>query len=127
MNENIFEIASKEKYRYPFKGLVTTEDLWDLRVEDLDAIYKNLNAQKKRADEDSLLSAETTEDQTLTRKIAIVKYVFAAKKKQAEDALNARAAALQRKKLDDLITSKKDANLAAMSIEDLEKMRAELG
>lgn len=127
MNENIFEIASKEKYRYPFKGLVTTEDLWDLRVEDLDAIYKNLNAQKKRADEDSLLSAETTEDQTLTRKIAIVKYVFAAKKKQAEDALNARAAALQRKKLDDLIASKKDANLAAMSIEDLEKMRAELG
>lgn len=127
MNENIFEIASKEKYRYPFKGLVTTEDLWDLRVEDLDAIYKNLNAQKKRADEDSLLSAETTEDQTLTRKIAIVKYVFAAKKKQAEDALNARAAALQRKKLDDLIASKKDANLAAMPIEDLEKMRAELG
>ena len=30
MEGNIFEIAAKEKYRYPYRGQITTEDLWDL-------------------------------------------------------------------------------------------------
>lgn len=126
MNENLFEIASKEKYRYPFKGLVTTEDLWDLRAEDLDAIYKNLNAQKKRVNEDSLLSADTPEDKTLARKIEVVKHIFLVKQAQAENAVKARLAADKRRKIDELIAAKQDAKMAEMSIEDLEKLRNQL-
>lgn len=126
MNENLFEIASKEKFRYPFKGLVTTEDLWDLRAEDLDMIYKNLNAQKKRVNEESLLSADTPEDKTLARKIEVVKYVFSMKQAQAEAAIRARVAADKRRKIDELIAAKQDAKMAEMSIEDLEKLRDQL-
>lgn len=126
MNENLFEIASKEKFRYPFKGLVTTEDLWDLRAEDLDMIYKNLNAQKKRVNEESLLSADTPEDKTLARKIEVVKYVFSMKQAQAEAAIRARIAADKRRKIDELIAAKQDAKMAEMSIEDLEKLRDQL-
>lgn len=44
MNINMFEIATKNKYRYPFnKGLITTEDLWNLSLKDLDNIFKVLN------------------------------------------------------------------------------------
>lgn len=35
---NIFEKATKEKYRFPFKGQVSVEDLWDLKLQDLDSI-----------------------------------------------------------------------------------------
>lgn len=126
MNENLFEIASKEKFRYPFKGLVTTEDLWDLRAEDLDMIYKNLNAQKKRVNEESLLSTDTPEDKTLARKIEVVKYVFSMKQAQAEAAIRARVAVDKRRKIDELIAAKQDAKMAEMSIEDLEKLRDQL-
>lgn len=29
---NLFEIASREKYRFPYKGLISVEDLWDLTL-----------------------------------------------------------------------------------------------
>lgn len=52
---NIFEAATKEKYRFPFKGMISVEDLWDLKLQDLDSVFKALNKQKKQNDEESLL------------------------------------------------------------------------
>lgn len=45
---NMFEIALINKFRFPFKGLIATEDLFDLSVEDLDSIFKKLNSQIKK-------------------------------------------------------------------------------
>ena len=42
--ENKFEIAIRNKYRFPYKGMITIEDLWDLSVTQLDGIFKTLNA-----------------------------------------------------------------------------------
>ena len=30
---NVFEIATRKKYRFPFKGMITVEDLWDLSLQ----------------------------------------------------------------------------------------------
>lgn len=62
MEKNLFEIATRYRYRFNYKGVMTVEDLWSLRVEDLDAIFKMLNRQKKTADEDSLLATKSAED-----------------------------------------------------------------
>ena len=34
--ENIFEYAVRNKVRFPFKGMISVEDLWDLSLTNLD-------------------------------------------------------------------------------------------
>ena len=69
----LFIMASRQKFRFPFKGVATVEDLWDLGVRDLDTIFKSLNSQKKQAQEESLLSTKSKEESVLEAKIEIVK------------------------------------------------------
>ena len=45
---NLFEVAVREKYRFPYNGMISTEDLWDLSVNALDSIFKTLNKDKKK-------------------------------------------------------------------------------
>ena len=77
--ENMFEFAARNKLRFPFRGMVSTEDLFDLSVENLDSIFKTLNSQVKQANEESLLVTKTPEDETLTTMIEIVKYTVRVK------------------------------------------------
>ena len=75
-NTNIFEAASKNKYRYPYKGMITTEDLWDLTPAQLDIVYKALNKGVSEAQVSSLMRKVTDVDAELLNKIEIVKYIF---------------------------------------------------
>ena len=52
----MFEVAVRDKFRYPYKGVIATEDLWDLSVQQLDGIFKTLKSQEKKAQEESLLN-----------------------------------------------------------------------
>ena len=89
MEKNLFEIATRNRYRFNYKGVMTVEDLWSLRVEDLDAIFKMLNRQKKTADEDSLLATKSAEDQDLANKIDIVRYIVSVKLAEAAERVSA--------------------------------------
>ena len=123
----MFEIATKKKFRFPFRGMISTEDLYDLSLTDLDAIYKTLNAQKKaKADEDSLLSTKTNEDIELNLKIDIVKHIVSVKleEKAAKDA--ERAKRVQKQKIMSILAEKEDEALYGKSIEELQKMLGDL-
>ena len=37
----LFVMATRGKYRFPFKGQISVEDLWDLSVKNLDSIFKS--------------------------------------------------------------------------------------
>ena len=126
MENNVFEIAAKEKYRFPFKGLITTEDLWDLSPAQLDSVYKTLNSEKKTTEEDSLLGQHTKEEQSILNKIALVKYIFAEKQLEAEARRQKLANAEKKRRIMELIASKEDAALGEKSIDDLKNMLAEL-
>ena len=52
-NVNIFEVATRSKMRFPFRGNISVEDLWDLSVNDLDSIFKTLNARVKQTKEEA--------------------------------------------------------------------------
>ena len=53
--ENLIESATRSKMRFPFKGMISVEDLWDLSLTNLDSVFKTLNAEVKKFEEESLL------------------------------------------------------------------------
>lgn len=126
MEKNLFEIATRNRYRFNYKGVMTVEDLWSLRVEDLDAIFKMLNRQKKTADEDSLLATKSAEDQDLANKIDIVRYIVSVKLAEAAERVSAADKKAQRDKIMEIVAKKKDKALEDMGIDDLMKKLEEL-
>lgn len=126
MEKNLFEIATRNRYRFNYKGVMSVEDLWSLQVEDLDAIFKMLNRQKKTADEDSLLATKSAEDQDLANKIDIVRYIVSVKLAEAAERVSAAEKKAQRDKIMEIVAKKKDKALEDMGIEDLMKKLEEL-
>ena len=118
----MFEIATRRKYRIQFNGSLTVEDLWDLSVEALDKIFKNLNAQRKQTQEESLLASKTKEDEDLMLKIEIVKYIVEVKLAEKEARAKAKERKEQRQKIMSILDEKKDKALRDMTTEQLEAL-----
>lgn len=125
--EKMFEFATRTKMRFPFKGQISVEDLWDLSVRDLDNIFKTLNAQVKKSQEESLLATKTKEDETLAIQIEIVRHIVNTKLTEAETAEKSKALKDQKQKIMEIISAKKDAALNNMSVEELQAMLESLG
>ena len=125
--ENIFEFASRNKVRFPFKGMISVEDLWDLSLTNLDSIYKTLNKQVKQSEEESLLSTKASVNTELEVQIAIVKHIVSVKLSEKEAAEKASAKKAQKQKIMSIIATKQDEALQNSSIDDLKKMLDELG
>lgn len=125
--ENIFEFASRNKVRFPFKGMISVEDLWDLSLTNLDSIYKTLNKQVKQSEEESLLSTKASVDTELEVQIAIVKHIVSVKLAEKEAAEKATVKKAQKQKIMSIIATKQDEALQNSSIDDLKKMLDELG
>ena len=97
------------------------EDLWDLSVEGLDEIYKNLRAEQKTTSEESLLNLATDENTILGLRIDIVKHVVQTKLSENDARKVLAENRLQKHKIAGIIAEKKDAGLRDMSVEDLQK------
>ena len=125
MNINeLFIMATRRKFRFPFKGQVSVEDLWDMSVRDLDSVFKLLNSQIKQANEESLLTTKSKEDTILEAKIAIVKYIVQVKQDDAAQAQNQMVQAEKKRRIMEIIANKQDAALQNLSVEELQKMLA---
>lgn len=126
MEQNIFELAARNKFRYHFKGEITTEDLFDLSETDLDAIYKSLKSEQKKAEEDSLLTTRKKEDTILSAKIEIVKTIF--EQKQNEKAARKAKAdqKLQKQKILQALYEQQENALKSKSTEELMAMLKDL-
>ena len=121
---DIFKNATKKKYRFNFRGICTVEDLWDLSVENLDAIYKILKKQQNENEAESLLAKNKNEDSILNDKIEIIKEIGADKietKKKLENAAKKRA---QNQRILEIIADKENDELKNKSIDDLKAMLA---
>ena len=107
--------------------MINVEDLWDLKVEDLDKVFKTLNAEVKKQEEESLLQKKSEEDTALDVQIEIVKYIVKVKLEEKEAREQASAKKAQKQKIMSIIASKQDEALQNSSIEELQKMLAALG
>ena len=122
---NLFEIATREKYRFPYKGQISVEDLWDLSPTALDGIYKTLNRTIKAQDEESLMT-EREADPTTANMVEIVKHIFTVKRDEQRAKKAAIENAEKRRHIMDILARKQEDALNNKSEEELLKMLDEM-
>ena len=123
----MFEVAVRNKFRFPFRGTISVEDLWDLSVQQLDGIFKTLKSQEKRAQEESLLDTRTPEDEILMTKIEIIKYIVNVKLAEAKQAEHARELHDQKQKILGILADTQDEDLRNKTPDELRAMLERLG
>lgn len=128
----MFEKASRLKLRFSTpRGLVTTEDLWDMSLTSragmsLDDIAKSLNKALKESEEESFVVKKTEACNIIELSFDVVKYVIKTKLEEAETRQNAAIKKAQKEKILEIIAEKEDDSLKGKSIAALKKMIDEL-
>lgn len=126
MTRDIYKYAAKKKLTFnSTKGILNTEDLFDLKVEQLDSIYKALKRQEKAADEESLLDKKSAADEELEVKIAIVTDIVTEKLAAAETAKKRAEKAAVKQKIAEALAIKENEELMSKSADELRKMLEE--
>lgn len=129
----MFEKALKEGYRYTSsKGLITTEDLWNLPLKSsngfcLNSVAKAISASMKEIESEDFVSGTTKSNSLLEARMEIVKHII---KVKLEDRELANSAKERKDRKEYLLSLKKDKELAVdneKSIEEIEKELALLG
>ncbi|WP_149731458.1 hypothetical protein [Methanobrevibacter millerae] len=124
---NVWVECLKNKYRFEFKGLISVEDLFDLKLEDLDSIYRNLKNEEKDLQGDSLLdTAKNPKIGEIQVKIDVVKAVFDIKQTDIKNTEKAFANKAQKDKILAIIEDKENQELSEKSIEELKEIYSNL-
>jgi hypothetical protein len=122
----MFEKAARLKLRFPFRGMITVEDLWDLPVNYLDQIYQVINRDLKGLKEDSLLEKKTGESEIMELQVSIIKHIVTRKVMEAREKEIALARREQARQIDTIIAKKESASLEEKSIDELKAIRDSL-
>jgi hypothetical protein len=122
----MFEKAVRLKLRFTHKGLCTVEDLWDIPLESLDRIFKDLNIKLKTQKEESLLETRSKEDEILDLKIAIVKHIVEVRLSEQKARKDLADKLAKKQKLLGIIAEKQDSELRDLSVDELTKLVDEL-
>ena len=125
-NNELFINATRNNYQFPFRGMINVIDLWDLSLTNLDSVFKTLNAEAKKSEEESLLNTKSKEDEEISNKIEIVKYIVSVKLDEKKKREEAKKNTEMRQRLLEIKAKRQDAALENMSDEDLDKALAEL-
>lgn len=130
---NLFEYATRNAVRFSsIKGLITTEQLWDLPLQsktnfDLDSVAKSANAELKALTDDSFVATVTPPGkEQATIKLEIVKHVIAVKLAENEAARNASARKAEREKLLGILGDKQDEALKNLTADEIQARLAAL-
>ena len=123
-----FEKASRLKLRFNSnKGLLISEDLWDLPLTQLNSIAKTLNKELATMEEEDFLEEAVKEDVEVRLGFEIVLHVLKTKKEEAQKRRDATGVKAEKDKLLEIIAKKQDEGLENLSEEELKKKLAELG
>ena len=134
-HENIFETASREKFRFPsIRGDLTVEQLWDTplrgsKVEDfsLDSIAKTIHRNLRAAQEESFVETTKSRLQTsLEKKLELVKYVIDMKLEVEEAAARRAKNKEERETLLKILKEKQEGKMSQLSEREIEKRIAAL-
>ncbi len=118
----MFEKASRLKLRFQSsKGNLSTEDLWDLNLQQLNTVAKSLNKKLKESEEDDFLEEKSEEDTITKLKFDIVLSVLETKKNENKLHREESKKRVEKQKILEILAKKQDESLENMSEEDLKK------
>lgn len=121
----LFELATRKKLRFASpKGLLTTEDLWDLPMTgntSLDTVSKLANRDVKVSAEESFVVDATPVNDIAVLKLDVLKHIIAVRKAEQAARMAAQEKADRRRKLLDLLAEKDNEKDAAMTREEILK------
>jgi hypothetical protein len=133
----MYKKAAKLKLRFETgKGLLAVENLFEIKMKDLETLIKSLSTKIKgySAVSDDLAflneSATTTEEQKALEedklRFEIAKDIYITRQTQAKSDLKYANDVKELRKLEEILQRKKDRELEEMSAEDLEKRISEM-
>lgn len=120
---DIFKLASQKKLRFnTSKGSLSTEQLWDLSIAELDALAVSLQEEYETSGKKSFIVKRSVKDRDKKLQFDIALEILTTKSADAEAA----AEALENKQFDQkilqLIAEKQDENLKGKSVAELKRM-----
>jgi len=123
--EELFETAVRKKFRYETtKGLITTEDLWDMPLLsknsfNLDILAVSLSNQLEEVK--SFVTSRSKTDSETKAKLDIVVHVIDTKLKDAQNKEQAAVQSEKKQRILSILKDKQDDTLKGMSEADLRK------
>ena len=118
-----FKLASQQKLRFQTnKGLLSTEQLWDLSLNDLDSLAVTLDEEYGKSGQKSFLVKSSLKDKTTKLRFDIVLDVLNTKNEEQQAASEAREIREHNKKIVALIAEQEEEDLKKKSKKELEAM-----
>ena len=119
----MFENALKNGFRYPSnKGLITTEDLFCLSLNDLNEVAKKINKLIKDSEEESFIPGPNFNNNNDSKRLDIVKHIINLKINEQNIKMLEKSNAEKRQRILEIINKKDEESLENMSKEELEKI-----
>lgn len=125
----MFEKATREAFRYPSaKGLLTTEQLWDLPLQsktgfDLDSVARVISREIKALGEESFVDDTGNKvAQGLKERLAVVVHIINVKKTENAAAAAAATKRAERARLVELLHVRKEQDLMNKSPAEIQAM-----
>jgi len=121
---NIFELASRLKLRFHLGGVISCEQLWDINLDMLVTHEEQLTETIEGYGKSTRRKAgrKTKEQEANELRLAIVTSILDTRIKEQEETQAAAANKIHNQKIMDLIARKQDAELEAMSADELKAM-----
>ncbi len=127
MEKKLFEIATRKKYRWETeKGILSVEDLWDLKLEQLDKIAVSIYKQLKEAQEISFIKEVSSETEETQNKFNIIKYIIDTKIEEQRKAQDERIRREKKRRIMEIIKRKEEEELLSKSKDELNRLLEEL-
>ncbi len=118
-----FKIASQKKLRFQTsKGSLSTEQLWDLSLDELDALAVSLDTEYSQSNKKSFLVKTSSKDKVAKLKFDIVLDVLNTKNAEAEALTEAKEKKEFNERIITLIAEKEDETLKGKSAKELRAM-----
>lgn len=124
---DIFKEASQQKLRFnTSKGQLSTENLWDLSIAELDKLALTLEKEYDNSAPSSFLKKRSPKDRTAKLSFDVVVDILNTKVALDDAAKDARETKEFNDRIISLIAEKQDEELKGKSIADLKKMLKKL-